>query len=163
MSRGSRQTSSTSARQSRWALPWIVVVAAALLGGSAAPAQAADPCPSQPHFDWMGASVSETVSIPSLAQPNGITAYDGTIVKPADNVAFPGTRPVVLIQHGLGGNQCGLWWIAQELAGHGYIAVVWTAPQGSDTTSAFLNAVDAMRSAIVFVARARESVCVGDR
>ena len=28
--------------------------------------------------------------------------------------------------HGRGGSQCGLWWIARDLAGHGYIALVLT-------------------------------------
>ena len=114
-------------------------------------ASAASPCDSQTHFDWMGDSVSTTVSIPSLTQPNGNTAYDGTILKPADAAAFPGPRPVVLLQHGLGGNQCAQYWSARDLAGHGYVAIVWTAPAGSDTPSAFFNAVDAMRSAIAFV------------
>jgi pimeloyl-ACP methyl ester carboxylesterase len=146
---GSRRTS--SARQSRWALPCLVVLTTAALAGTPAAAQAADPCSSQAHYDWMGASVSATVSIPSLVQPNGITSYDGTILAPADAAAFPGRRPVVVIQHGLGGNQCAQWWTAQDLAGHGFIAVVWTSPQGADTVSAFVNAVDAMRSAIAFV------------
>lgn len=116
-----------------------------------ASAAAADPCPAQAHFGWMGESASEAVSIPSLGAPSGIASYDGTILRPADPVTFPGPRPVVLLQHGLGGNQCAQWWTAQDLAGHGFIAVVWTAPRGADTTSAFINAVDAMRSAIAFV------------
>ncbi len=99
----------------------------------------------------MGESVSETVSIPSLTQPGGITQFTGTILRPADQTAFPGPRPVVLLQHGLGGNQCAQWWTAQDLAGHGYIALVWTAPTGANEIEAFLNAVDAMRSALAFV------------
>src|SRR5690348_12807471 len=99
MSRGSRQTSSPSASQSRWGLPLIVALATALLAALPSPASAADPCPGQTHFEWMGASVSETVSIPSLTQPDGITAYSGTILRPADTTAFPGMRPVVLLQH----------------------------------------------------------------
>ncbi len=122
-----------------------------MFAAGSAPASAANPCPAQAHFDWMGDSVSETVTIPSLTQPNGITSYAGTILRPADQSAFPGPRPVVLLQHGLGGNQCAQWWTAQDLAGHGYVAVVWTAPQGASPTIAFLNAVDAMRSARAFV------------
>ena len=71
----------------------------------------------------MGESVSETVSIPSLTQPGGITQFTGTILRPANQTAFPGPHPVVLLQHGLGGNQCAQWWTAQDLAGHGYIAL----------------------------------------
>lgn len=114
-------------------------------------AAAAAPCPAQPHYDWMGESVSESVTIPSLTQPNGIASYTGTVLRPADQSAHPGARPVVLLQHGLGGNQCALWWAAQDLAGHGYQALVWTAPQGASNAAAFVNAVDAMRSAIAFV------------
>jgi pimeloyl-ACP methyl ester carboxylesterase len=128
----------------------LIAVAAAV---SLAPgtASAASPCDGQPRFDWMGDSVSTTVSIPSLTQPDGNTSYDGTILKPADDAAFPGPRPVVLLQHGLGGNQCAQFWSARDLAGHGYVAIVWTAPQGSSTPQAFVNALDAMRSAIAFV------------
>jgi pimeloyl-ACP methyl ester carboxylesterase len=99
----------------------------------------------------MGDSVSASVTIPSLAHPGGIASYAGTIVRPEDEAAYPGPRPVVLLQHGLGGNQCAQWWTARDLAGHGYVAVVWTAPTGGSTTAAFVNAVDAMRSARAFV------------
>jgi pimeloyl-ACP methyl ester carboxylesterase len=125
-----------------------VAGALALVPGTASAASA---CDGQAKFDWMGDSLSTTVSIPSLTQPNGNTSYDGTILKPADDAAFPGPRPVVLLQHGLGGNQCAQYWSARDLAGHGYVAIVWTAPGGSDTPQAFFNAVDAMRSAIAFV------------
>jgi pimeloyl-ACP methyl ester carboxylesterase len=126
------------------------LIAVAALVAAPASAEAASPCDSQPKFDWMGDSVSTAVSIPSLTQPNGNTAYDGTILKPADEAAFPGPRPVALLQHGLGGNQCAQFWSARDLAGHGFVALVWTAPQGSDTPQAFVNAADAMRSAVVF-------------
>ena len=123
----------------------------AVFAAGPASASAASPCDAQESFDWMGASVSSTVSIPSLTQPNGIASYEGTILKPADDAAFPDVRPVVLLQHGLGGNQCAQFWSARDLAGHGYVAVVWTAPQGANQTEAFFNAVDAMRSAVAFV------------
>jgi pimeloyl-ACP methyl ester carboxylesterase len=128
-----------------------LALVAIALGGGPASASAASPCDGQPHYDWMGDSASTAVSIPSLTQPNGITAYDGTILKPADDAAFPGPRPVVLLQHGLGGNQCAQFWSARDFAGHGYVTMVWTAPQGANQVEAFFNAVDAMRSAIAFV------------
>jgi pimeloyl-ACP methyl ester carboxylesterase len=124
---------------------------AAMLSISPATAAAANPCPAQTHYAWMGESASESVTIPSLTHPSGITDYQATILRPADGGPFPGARPVVLLQHGLGGNQCAQWWTAQDLAGHGYVAILWTAPQGANTTEAFFNAVDAMRSAIAFV------------
>jgi hypothetical protein len=99
----------------------------------------------------MGSSVSETVAIQSLTHPSGITSYPGTILRPADTAAYPGARPVVVLQHGLGGNQCGQWWTAEDLAGHGYVTVVWSSPAGANQVEAFINATDAMRSAIAFV------------
>jgi pimeloyl-ACP methyl ester carboxylesterase len=128
----------------------IGLVAGALFGPPST-ASAANPCPAQAHYQWMGDSASETVAIPSLTHPDGIASYAGTIARPVDQAAYPGTRPLVLLQHGLGGNQCAQWWTAQDLAGHGYVAVVWTAPQGASTTAAFLHAVDAMRSSLAFV------------
>jgi hypothetical protein len=99
----------------------------------------------------MGPSLSETVAIPSLTGPGGITEYAATILRPADTTTYPGVRPVALLQHGAGGNQCAQWWSAQHLAGHGYIALIWRSPPGANTTEGFRNAVDAMRSALVFV------------
>jgi hypothetical protein len=135
----------------RSALALMGLLAVGALLGAPSTASAANPCPAQPHFQWMGDWVAETVTIPSLTRPGGISSYAGTIARPADQVAYPGARPVVLLQHGLGGNQCAQWWTARDLAGHGYVAVVWSAPQGGSPTAAFLNAVDAMRSARAFV------------
>jgi pimeloyl-ACP methyl ester carboxylesterase len=133
----------------------LILVSALLVAGGllAAPSSvsAANPCPAQPHYQWMGESVADTVTIPSLTHPYGISSYAGTVVRPADQAAYPGARPVVLLQHGLGGNQCAQWWTARDLAGHGYVAVVWTAPVGTGAVTAFVNAVDAMRSARAFV------------
>ncbi len=118
--------------------------------GVTGPGSCGEPLPGPDALRLDGLLGLRDVSIPSLTQPNGITSYDGTILAPADGAAFPGARPVVLIQHGLGGNQCANWWTAQDVAGHGYVAMVWTAPQGSSPTDAFANAVDAMRSALAF-------------
>ncbi len=122
-----------------------------LLAGSPADATAANPCPGQTHYEWMGSSVSESISIPSLTQPSAISSYQGTILRPSDTTAYPGARPVVVLQHGLGGSQCAQWWTAEDLAGHGYVTVVWTSPEGANQVEAFINASDAMRSAIAFV------------
>jgi pimeloyl-ACP methyl ester carboxylesterase len=129
----------------------LIGVLAVVLFGAPSSAAAANPCPTQRHHPWMGDWVAETVTIPSLGRPSGISSYTGTVVRPADQAAYPGARPVVLIQHGLGGSQCAQWWTARDLAGHGYVAVVWTSPVGGSPTTAFVNAADAMRSARAFV------------
>jgi len=125
-----------------------------LLAGAAfaAPASAGayEPCPSQPVQSWMGTSEGARISIPSMSQPNGITSYNGTIFRPKDPSIPAGPRPLVVLQHGLGGNQCGLHWAARMLAGHGYTSMVWTAPNEATSADAFINALDATRSAIAF-------------
>ena len=150
MSRGSRRTS--SARQSRWAILPAALLVAATAAAAPASASAANPCPAQAHYDWMGDSVLRD-GLDPVAGPadrdHRLRRHDPAPRRRRRPI--PGPRPVVLIQHGLGGNQCANWWTAQDLAGHGYIAVVWTAPQGSSPTQAFGNAVDAMRSALAFV------------
>ena len=108
------------------------------------------PCAGQVVASWQGASVGQDITIPSLTQPNGNTSYAGSIFRPEDLTAYPGPRPLVVLQHGLGGNRCGLYWAARLLAGHGYITMTWTSPQQGDNGKAFLNGLDATRSAIAF-------------
>ena len=127
-----------------------LVSLAVACGLAASPATAYEPCPTDPVQPWMGASEGAAVSIPSLNQPNGITAYTGTVFRPADAVAYPGKRPLVVLQHGLGGSQCGLHWAARMLAGHGYTSMVWTSPTEATTLGSFSDALDAMRSALAF-------------
>ncbi len=137
----------------------IVKLLSGLLGvivllAAAAPAAAGayEPCPNDgKSYSWSGESVAEPVSIPSLTQPDGITAYDGAMWRPADSVAYPGKRPVVLLQHGLGGNKCRLAWVARYVAGHGYVAVTWTAPTGAGNGQSFVHAFDAMNSALAWM------------
>ncbi len=117
----------------------------------AAQAQAAyDPCPADPVQHWMSESRAHAASIPSLTHPFGIPSYAGTILKPADRKRYPGKRPLVVLQHGLGGNQCGLVWAARMLAGHGYVAMIWTSPKETTPGGSLINAVDATRSALAF-------------
>jgi pimeloyl-ACP methyl ester carboxylesterase len=125
---------------------------AATPAGVAAVARSYDACPSTTHEPWMGGSSAQAVRIPSLAH-RGID-YVGSIYRPTDRRRFPGRRPLVVLQHGNGGNQCSLAWAALTLAGHGYIALAYTAPKGSGRVSAFENAVDATRSALAFGASA---------
>ena len=37
-----------------------------------------------------------------------------------------GRMPGAVLMHGAGGSQCGLWWAARHLAGHGYVTLVLT-------------------------------------
>jgi hypothetical protein len=131
-----------------------IVVATALALGSAPPAAATvtgtNPCPAIASYPWMGNSVGTRVTIPSQSHPNGITSYKGAILRPADTSAYPGKRPLVAIQHGLGGTLCTDWWLAEDLAGHGYTAIAWTSPKDPNHAKAFANAYDASRSAILF-------------
>lgn len=110
----------------------------------------AKPCPDEATYPWMGNSIAKRVTVPSLTTPAGIEGYEGTILRPTDSAAYPGPRPVVVLQHGNNGDQCRLWWVAQDLAGHGYVALVWTVPNAS-TQQNFIRSVDATRSALAFV------------
>jgi hypothetical protein len=113
-----------------------------------------NPCPQSPSDSWMGNSVATKVTFPSLAHPNGITSYKGAILQPAATAAYPGKRPLIAIQHGRNGNACSDWWLAQDLAGHGYTTLVWTADANTDPGQAFVNAVDASKSAITWAGTA---------
>ena len=95
-------------------------VIAALTLVAAAPAQAqTNPCPDVPDYDWQGRSVSRQVTV----QVGDGPAYDGTVLRPRGR---PRRMPGVVLMHGAGGSQCGLWWAARHLAGHGYVTLVLT-------------------------------------
>lgn len=132
------------------ALAAAAIAAAFLLAAPLANAAVSgeNPCSQSPSYSWMGNSVATKIAFPSLTHPNGIASYRGAILRPAATGAYPGKRPLVAIQHGRNGNSCSDWWLAQDLAGHGYTALVWTADANADPTQAFANAVDATRSAI---------------
>lgn len=108
-----------------------------------------NPCPTQPSYSWYGDSVAVSQEIPSTTV-EGLT-FPSTVLRPADVEAFPGKRPVIVIQHGRNGNRCSLWWVAQFMAGHGYVAEIHAAPADSNQTIAFTNAVDATRAAFAFI------------
>ncbi len=130
------------------------VLAAIVAGLVLLPAHAAADdyrvCGGQAVQPWQGESTGQAVSIPSLAHPVGIDTYEGSIFKPADPVEYPGRRPLVVLQHGINGGQCALYWAARLLAGHGYVTMIWKADANPVKEQAFVNAVDAMRSAIAF-------------
>ena len=88
---------------------------------AAGPAQAS-PCPTQPSYPWEGSSVFRQVTV----QVSGSAAYPGTVLRPAGSLAKAGRSPGVVLMHGHNGSQCGLWWAARYLAGHGYVTLVLT-------------------------------------
>lgn len=108
-----------------------------------------NPCSSQPSYSWYGDSVSVAQEIPSTTV-DGLK-FPSTVLRPADTAAFPGARPVIVIQHGRNGNRCSLWWVAQFLAGHGYVVEIHAAPASPNQVTAFENAVDATRAAFAFM------------
>jgi hypothetical protein len=88
----------------------------------ASPALALDNCPGAPTYPWMGSYQSQSVTIPGA---NGVPLL-GTVFAPGETVTYPGLRPMVLVLHGFSGNECGLWWFARDLAGHGYVVLTFT-------------------------------------
>jgi predicted dienelactone hydrolase len=101
----------------------MVLALLAAAAAVAAPAQAAsNPCPTQPLFPWEGKSVFTQVTV----QVPGSVAYPGTVLRPARPFRKTGPRPGVVLMHGKNGSQCGLWWEARYLAGHGYVTLVLT-------------------------------------
>lgn len=122
-----------------------------LLAG-AAPAVAAgtgdNPCP-QPYYPLMGDFEATSTEVPDLTDPE--EKYAALVLRPTDTAAFPGARPVIVLQHGLGGNRCGEWWRARILAGHGYVVETHSAVSAPTTAEAYVNAVKATRSAIAFM------------
>jgi hypothetical protein len=88
---------------------------------AAAPAGArADSCPGVAGFEWQGRSVAREVTVQVGAGP----AYTGTVMRPRG--ARLRRMPGVVLMHGAGGSQCGLWWAARHLAGHQYVTLVLT-------------------------------------
>jgi hypothetical protein len=100
----------------------VALLAAAAVTGAGAPQAQANPCPTQAGFDWQGRSVARAVTV----EAGGSPAYEGTVLRPAGSRRALGRRPGVVLMHGAGGSQCGLWWAARHLAGHGYVTLVLT-------------------------------------
>ena len=101
----------------------LAVCIAALTMVVAAPARAqTNPCPGVPGFDWQGRSIARQVTVQAGDGPT----YTGTVLRPRRPLRKLGRMPGVVLMHGAGGSQCGLWWAARHLAGHGYVTLVIT-------------------------------------
>ena len=128
----------------------LLILAAVALHGMAGAAKASvageNPCPASPanSLPWVGELAAEKITVPSVTAPGA--EYPGTIVRPR---RLPSGRvPVVVLQHGWGGDQCNLWWIALTLASRGYAVEVHSARFDANPVLAYQSAVDATRSAL---------------
>lgn len=125
-----------------------------------------DPCPTDDGAVFGdGPSTAVPVTIPALPatplpgpaaqfdpQPGDVPAsFAGTMLAPTDTAAYPGRRPAVLLFHGIGGDQCQMWWLAQYLAGVGYVTLTVTSPTPATHDASYGVAIDAARSAVAFV------------
>ena len=129
-----------------------IAVVAGLLALAPASASAANPVPGSAALRLDGRVGLETVSIPSLTQPGGITQF--TRHDPAPGRRRPPSRARArwsCSSTGSAATSAPSGGPPRTSPGHGYIALVWTAPTGANQIEAFLNAVDAMRSALAFV------------
>lgn len=97
---------------------------------------------------WMGGSGRLDVTLPSRF-PHGPRTFAGSLFHPLVPPPAGDRLPVVLLQHGTGGDRCSLEWLARAVAGSGRLALTWTAPGGRDLGGhdSYLNAVRATASA----------------
>jgi len=141
-------------------------------GSEPAGAAAYNPCPKDdiPLPD-QGASLARQVTIPALpatSLPGPAAAfdpgpgevpptYDGTILRPADTRRYPGPRPAVVLMHGISGDQCQMWWLAQYLSGAGFVTMILTSPTPPEREASYGVAIDAARSAVSFLSTPPEN------
>lgn len=97
-----------------------------------------NPCPSLPQPAGMGDSIGIEVDFPYVPEPNPPRFYPGAVLRPADTATYPGKRPMVVLQHGWDEDMCSLWWAAQYLAGHGYVATIHETPFYGDPDDFFI-------------------------
>ncbi len=102
---------------------WILIPAM-----SAAAVSGDDICPGQAEPALMGDSIAVAVDFPYSPATSPQRFYEGAILRPADTLIYPGKRPSIVLQPGLGQDKCTLWWAAQYLAGHGFVAAVFDTP-----------------------------------
>ncbi|UJA18832.1 hypothetical protein HJD18_00515 [Thermoleophilia bacterium SCSIO 60948] len=81
--------------------------------------------------------------------PDGEFDLPAVVMAPADRERYPGPRPVVTFGHGISSQLCNVFWLQRYLAGHGYVAIAYSAPQ-RDGLSSLPRSVEAMRAAVRF-------------
>lgn len=126
-----------------------LTIVGAVAAACAPPASAASPCPEWP-FTSPAKSVYKKVTVPSVVAGSDQAKYGGIIVRPK-KTAKGKKIPAVVVLHGRGGNQCGLWWAARLLAAHHYIALVVSMDPGVDVAHASDIADVAARSSVSFL------------
>lgn len=99
-------------------------------------------------FAWQGEWTQQAVNVPSLTP--GTAAYSGQVFLPAGPVAGP--RPAVAVLHGLTGRMEHLWYLARDLAGHGFVVVTVTNP--GSTAESFTDAMRSMQTYLLAQATA---------
>src|SRR5689334_6456234 len=85
-------------------------------------------CPDVAAQPWWGAVDSEGISYTGFQG----TTVSGTVWRPQDSTAYPGTRPVVVVAAGFDEPECNQWWSAWALAGHGYVVLSFSEPNAGN-------------------------------
>ena len=94
-------------------------------------------------FPWQGDWTQAAVSVPSLAAPG--TPFAGQVFLPTGPVTGP--RPAVAVLHGLTGRMENLWYLARDLAGHGFVVV--TVTNKGTAADTFTDAMRSMEAYLV--------------
>ncbi|MGH9121345.1 MAG: alpha/beta hydrolase family protein, partial [Acidimicrobiales bacterium] len=142
------------------------IVAVSSAAGAAVPGTAS--CPTTPPLAGQGTVIAQSVTVPavpvealtgssSLVNPPASdvpASYPGTVLRAANTTTYPGARPAVVVLHGLDGDQCQMYWLASDLAGNGFVALVLTSPTPPDEAASEGVEIDAARSAVDFLGTA---------
>lgn len=94
----------------------------------------------------MGDSIVAQVQFPYSPAPDPMRYYEGAILRPADTqVLYPGSHQSYSSSTaGAAADMCSLWWVAQYLAGHGFVATIHETPFFGDPTIFFIRVLEDM-------------------
>lgn len=163
---------SAEAKQADRSSPEAPTLSGTVAGPASGAAPVYDPCPGHDGaIAGEGPSIAQAVTIPAVVPeplsgaakafdplPGEVPAsYAGTIVRPADEARYPGSRPAVVLLHGIDGDQCQMWWLAQYLSGSGYVTLTLTSPTPPEHDASYGVAIDAARSAVRFLSTPLEN------